>query len=406
MRVAVIGAGLVGLTTAHALHKRNMQVTLIEAENAPGTVTSYANGAQLSYSYTDPLASPALLRALPAILAGRSAGIRIRHKADAHYLRWAASFLWHCLPHQQRKNAIRLEGLAARSAMLMEEYHNNPALDYYHARSGKLVLLNTPPNKQAAEGIARKRKAGNSIEIIDRSRTLELAPELQHWNTPFTSAIFSTSDDVADPNEFSDSLAKYLANVGVEQHYSKRVSAANPTADGICLHSDRTQTTYDAVVVCTGVVGADNSSHNLLRHADKQPAIYPIAGYSLSLPAGPTCPEPSITALAERLVMAKLADRVRIAGFADINPSPKLLDKRLRALLDAAQRIAPEAACYSDTNKCEWVGYRPSTPGGPPDVGATSVPGLFKNVGHGSLGWTLAAATAEIVAEAVEQQSA
>lgn len=406
MRVAVIGAGLVGLTTAHALHKRNMQVTLIEAEDAPGTVTSYANGAQLSYSYTDPLASPALLRALPAILAGRSPGIRIRHKADVHYLRWAASFLWHCLPHQQRKNAIRLEELAARSAELMEEFHENPELDYYHARSGKLVLLETPPNKQTTEGIARKRRAGSSIEIMDRSKTLEIAPQLHRWNTPFTHSIFSTSDDVADPNEFSKALAKFLAKVGVEQRYSTRVTAATPSAEGICLHAGIDHVTYDAVVICTGSVNTTKSSHNLLRHTNQQPAIYPIAGYSLSLRAGTACPEPSITVLAERLVMAKLADRVRIAGFADINPNPNLLQKRLEALRTAAERIAPEAACYSDANKREWIGYRPSTPGGPPDVGATSVPGLFKNVGHGSLGWTLAAATAELVAHAVEQQSA
>ena len=399
MHIGVIGAGVVGLTTADALHQRGLQVTVVEAQEQPGTQASFANGAQLSYSYTDPLASPQLIRSLPAILLGRSKGIQIRHRADVRYLRWAASFLWNCLPHRTRQNARALSRLAARSAELMTRYHADADLSYYRATAGKLVLLEGAPDAAARARLASKQADGIAVELVSRADAIAIEPVLDDWVDDFRYALHAPDDGVADTGEFVCALARRLCGHGVSVQLGRRVLGVQ--RDGTSFHvrtEDGEEQKFDAVVVCAG-----NEAMSLLSQARERQELLPITGYSVSLPVAEKCPKVSITALAHRLVVARLANRVRIAGFADINPQPDQHSQRIDTLLATAARLAPGAADYSVPNPSGWVGQRPSTPGGPPLVGQTSVPGLYQNIGHGSLGWTLAAVTAEIVADAVER---
>ena len=397
MHIGVIGAGVVGLTTANALAQRAHSVTLFEAEAQPASQTSFANGAQLSYSFTDPLASPELLSALPRILLGQSPGIRIRHKADLSYLTWAARFLWNCLPQNQRRNAKSLESLAARSSKLMQSFHKASDLNYFHRNNGKLVLLAAPPGGSLLAGIERKRARGMQIEVLSRRQTLERAPELERWTSQFNCAIASSTDTVADARDFTLALANKLCSQGVRQHYGHKVMELQTETVGVNIVTAKRELAVDAVVICAG-----NNSTALLRpHGISRPLL-PITGYSLTLPKGNDCPDLSVTAMAERLVFAPLESDVRIAGFADIHPTSAGRALRLRELLAVAREIAPNAAGYASEESGDWVGHRPSTPDGLPRIGATGLPGVFENIGHGALGWTLAAATAELVTDAIE----
>lgn len=398
MHIGVIGAGVVGLTTAHALQRRRHRVTLFEANAEPALEASYANGAQLSYSFTDPLASPALIQALPAILLGRSPGLRVRHRADLHYLSWAARFLWNCLPAAQRRNAQALETLAARSAELMADYHLHAELEYYRGTQGKLVLLPGEPSRTQLESTERKRAEGMDIELLDRPATLELAPALGRWSSRFQTSIYAPYDAVADARQFTQSLAGYLCGQKVVQHYLHKVLRLERSAANVSVVTAQAEYEVDAVVVCSG-----NDADELLGPHGVPRALLPITGYSLTLPIGNACPDISVTELGERIVFARLGEDVRIAGFADINAKPAEASLRQNQLLAAAQALAPEVAVYGAADAGTWTGHRPSTPGGQPRVGETGTPGIFQNVGHGALGWTLAAATAELVSDAVEQ---
>lgn len=400
MHIGIIGAGVVGLTTANALLNRSHSVTLVEALEQPAMQTSFANGAQLSYSFTDPLASPELIKALPRILRGLSPGIRIQHRADLEYLSWSARFLWNCLPHRQRRNAKALERLAARSSELMTGFRDQSELPYYHKDNGKLVLLSEPPGRSLLAGIERKRSAGLELGIHTRAETIELAPQLERWNSAFSHSVYAPADSVADAREFTRVLAKQLQSRGVVAHYNEPVTRLVPEQHGVTLVTHSKEITVDATVVCAG-----NQSDKLLGSLGINTPILPITGYSLTLPRGNDCPNLSITAMAERTVFAPLESQVRIAGFADIHPTSTEQSGRIEELLATAAALAPNAASYATSDNGAWVGHRPSTPDGVPRVGATKIPRVFENTGHGSLGWTLAAATAEILSDAIETPS-
>ncbi len=223
MHICVIGAGVIGVSTARALHQRGCRVTVIEALGSPGAVTSFANGAQLSYSFTDPLGSPQLLRALPNIILGRSPGIQIRHKAELAYLQWGAALLWNCLPHQQQRNARRLEQMAQRAGALMESLQTDCSLPFYHKRAGKLILLTQTLSRAQRQGLERKQGAGVDISLVSPEQAQAIEPSLASWQQPYCAALHSKDDAVADAGSFTSLLANKLSKAGVNFIYNQSV---------------------------------------------------------------------------------------------------------------------------------------------------------------------------------------
>lgn len=394
MRVCVIGAGVVGISSAMALQERGAQVTLYEAESGPGQRASLANGAQLSFAYTDPLGSPALLRDLFQILRGNSRGIRLHHRADWHYLRWGAALLWHCLPAQQRRNTLQLEALAQRSLQLVADFNACGAIDYYRRQAGKLVLLDKLPDADLRESVQRKQDNGHCVRLLAREEAIQLEPSLTEWQ-PFVSAVHSATDQVADPQQFTQAAAAHLQRQGAELRFDQPVHNIRAGArPAVRLGPDQWEA-FDALVLCTG-----NQSNELLKDIGQQQPIYPVTGYSVTLPTGGTPIRSSITALSSRLVFAPLPQGLRIAGYADVNP-PNGSDARIDELIAHAKQVAPKVADYSHPKREGWVGHRPMTPSSVPTIGAASAPGIYLNVGHGMLGWTLAFASAEALAARV-----
>ena len=395
MRVIIVGAGVIGAATAYFVAQRGHAVTLLDRHPNVASETSSGNAGQLSYSYTDTLASPGLLRRLPAILRGKDVSTQLR--LDAALLPWGLRFLWYCTQHRADSNTIALLQLALKSATALESLLHDVPLEFGHRQAGKLIITGSDATLTGlATRAALKRRQGMDVQTLDRSQCLAIEPALEGWRSPIAGAVYSSRDDVGDAQLFTRELCNHLAARGRVEVIS------NVTVTGFRRQGrrvvgvetlDRTFES-DAVVMCSGT-----RTNALLRGVGLRVPIYPLKGYSVTVPLGASPPHVSLTDLDQRIVFAHLNGRIRLAGFVDFVGSDASIDaRRIAKLVGLGKSTLPDAGNF-DGSLQEWAGLRPATPSGLPIVGATRVPGLYLNVGHGGLGWTLACGAAQALAE-------
>jgi D-amino-acid dehydrogenase len=396
MRVIIIGAGVVGATTAYFVARRGHEVTMIERNAQAACGTSLANAAQLSYSYTDALASPGMLRNLPAILRGKDLATRMR--LDAALIPWGARFLWHCSRRRSDSNTVALLHLAMRSAAAMATLLSDIPLDFCQRTAGKLILTSSPRAlgnlRQRAE---LKRRHGVAVEILTRAECLVKEPALEDWHGgDIAGAAYAPQDAVGDPHLFATRLCSHLTSQGRIKLIPDTSVAALQQHQGrvVGIDTPRGVIEGDAVVICAGV-----GANALLRPLGLSVPIYPLKGYSITAALGSHTPQVSITDLDRRIVFAKLGSQVRLSGFVDFAGEDASIDAcRIADLARLGRSVLPEAAKL-DRDFKPWAGLRPATPSSLPIVGRTRIPGVHLNIGHGGLGWTLACATAHDLAE-------
>lgn len=402
MHVVVIGAGVVGLTSAYYLSQQGCRVTVVDRENDVAAGASFANAGQLSYSFTDALARPSFIGKIPGVLAGRDNAYQI--KPEPGLVPWGMRFLSQCTSKRAEENTVAVLDIALRSAKLMQELRKELPFDFSSKTAGKIVLLTSPDEVDAARANAAvKSRHGCETEILTASEVLEIEPALEHFSEEFLAAVYSRSDEVADPYLFAVGMKTLLEKsggvtfrLGAEV---ERLSKTNGEAHTVELPDETIEA--DAVVVCTGAW-----SGPLLRSVGINPHIYPVRGYSVTLPPGEAAPNVSVTALSKKIVFSRINGRIRIAGFADFGGFRTDGDvRRIAALVKVARDLAPLAADYDADEQESWGGFRPMTPDGRPHVGKTDIDGLYLNTGHGMLGWTLACASGYDVAHAVTQST-
>jgi D-amino-acid dehydrogenase len=400
MRVIVLGAGVIGVTTAWYLAQTGHAVTLIDQADKVASGTSFANAGQLSYSFTDALARPGFLRRLPSVMLNRDPAIRFQPAPRRDFLRWGIGFLRQCTTACARSNTVAVLGLAMRSSILMRELLARVPLDFSFRSAGKLVLLSSHAELSAARaGAELKRQYGCRTDILAPDDALRLEPALAHMPRKIHGAIWSADDHVGDAHAFAVQLVAHLQrNAGVECRLGEKVTAIrryNNSVTGVVTG----QNEYDADAV---VVSLGCGSPELLRPLGIRAAIWPVRGYSVTLPLGEHPPAASISHTGHRIVFSRIGQHLRIAGFADFVDSRAFDDaERVAALMRMARETAPEAAQYDVSDLQPWGGFRPMTADSRPLTGSTPVRGLYLNTGHGMLGWTLACATGEAVAEAI-----
>ncbi len=320
---------------------------------------------------------------------------------EPHLIPWGLSFITQCTPRHARENTIAVLRTAMRSAELLDELCSNAKFDFSHRAAGKLVLLSDNSELRTAQANCElKKQHGCDTRIVSRDEAVAIEPAIGDMHGDILGAVYSSNDEVADSKSFTDGLRRWLEQSGrvrfrldsnVEGLVLADGNAVGVTIDGEALHAD-------AVCVCMGAW-----SNRILRSAGINPKIYPVRGYSLTLPPGDSAPSVSVTALHHRMVFSRInGGHVRIAGFADFTGfDTSADDRRTRDLHDLARRFAPRAAQYDVSDTKRWGGFRPMTPNGRPRIGATGVPGLFMNTGHGMLGWTLACASSYDAANAI-----
>ena len=399
----MLGAGVVGVVTAWYLARHGFAVTVIEQGESVAAGTSRANAGQLSYSFTDALARPDFLRKLPGVMLGTDPGILFRTRPSAALLRWGRVFLSQCTAPRARDNTVAVLQLAMRSSLLMDSLVEEVPLEFSFVRAGKLVLLSGPEDvTNARQNVLLKSEHGCVTELLTRSEAVDIEPALKEMRSEFVAAVYSRNDHVADARLFTEGLADRLRrNHAAEFRLGETVTGLVAEKDRVRkVVTNRNDYAVDAVVACLGA-----GSAKLLLPLGIDAEIYPVRGYSITLPEGRGAPSASVSDLKNRIVLSRLGQSIRIAGFADfVDFRTRHDEARLDALVTIARHVAPLAADYRGGSMQRWAGFRPMTPDGRPRVGPTRIDGLFLNTGHGMLGFTLALATGDAVADFVARR--
>jgi D-amino-acid dehydrogenase len=400
MHVAVLGAGITGITTAYYLSESGHSVTVFDSDAKPACGASGDNGGQLSYSFTDAMANPSFLLKMPRVLAGLDPAFLVRPGLSLDMARWGLGFLAQCTHRKSLYNTLEILRLAARSSALMDELRSAVPVEFSFRQAGKLVLLSDQAQMDAAAASIRSKRAeGCELEMVSPEKACEIEPALNGFSHRCKAAIWSEADEVGDTRAFTIGLSRWLAEqCGVDLRFNTKVDGLDVRSGTIRgVRADDTTVAVDAVVICLGAW-----SPQLLKPLGLKLNIYPVRGYSITLPAGNAAASVSITELSSKIVFSRINGSVRVAGFADFTGFNTHRDsERARQLFEKARVLAPALADYEAPEHHQWAGFRPMTPDSRPRVGQTHVKGLFLNTGHGMLGWTLACATGRDVADEV-----
>lgn len=400
MHVCVLGAGVVGLTTAWSLARDGHDVTIVEARGGAALEASFANGGQLSYSYVAPLADPAVLPKLPAWLLQRDSALRFIPRFDVQQWRWCAAFLLACRSRRARQTALEMLSLGALSKAALHEIVERESIAFDYVRNGKLVVYRDPHEFEHAR---RKMEllvaAGSNQRALDSHACVALEPALAHALPLIAGGIHTPSEEAGDCHRFGVALADALQRrhrvtiryeTPVRELVSEggRIVAARTAAGDI---------EADAFVVALGL-----GSVPLLDALGVRLPVYPLTGYSLTIHnADPLhTPRVSVTDLHRKIVYAPLGGRLRIAGMVEIaGLSDAQRAGRVELLKRQAQEIFPAAGDYASAQT--WCGHRPATPDSKPLIGRTPYSNLWLNTGHGALGFTLACGSARVIADVI-----
>lgn len=416
MHVVVIGAGIIGLTTAQALLEAGHAVTLVDRADQAAQGTSAQNGGQLSYAYVAPLASPGTLRALPQLLLDPDSPLRIGAGAALREWSWCLAFLQACRPSVVERTTRTLLDLSERSRGRLERWLRNvdpQAIDF--ARNGKLVLSRSTASWRAAlRQVELQAPHGPAQQVLSPGQCLELEPALAGERESLSGGIYTPSEQVADCRKVCDLLLRQLVeHPRFDVHWKAeamhweaaagRVRALRAEVGGQVLRLQA-----DAFVVAAGV-----GSPALVAPLGLRLPIIPLKGYSIEL-AGEhlrRMPGLSITDLSLKTVFAPLGDgpgrRLRVAGIVELVGQDARLDpRRVRQLVDAAaQAVGLRGRRPPLAEIRPWTGFRPATPTGVPIIGpAEGYGNLYINAGQGTLGFTHAFASADLIAGFVSGQ--
>jgi len=399
MHVVVIGAGVVGMTTAWALAREGHRVSVVDAAAAAASGASHGNGAQLSYSYVAPLAGPSIWHDLPGLLFSKDAPVRFRPTFDPFQYRWGLKFLANCTTRAARETTAALLKLAFLSRDTVRAAQDVGALDFDWRESGKLVVYSREESFAAAHAqVDLQAGLGCHQAVFDRDQCMAHEPALQSIANRILGGIFTADDAAADPVKLCGGLQRILSagNGAVDFRFGTRVNRLTLSNGRLA----RLETSQGAIEADAFVLAGGYESRALARSVGVDLPIYPIKGYSLTVDVADdrAAPRASITDYANKVVYARLGGKMRIAGMADIvGPDRNLAAERVAQLVRQAQATFPGAADWSgDLNA--WTGMRPATPSGRPILGASGIPNLALNVGHGPLGFTLAFGSAVTVA--------
>ncbi|MGF6769986.1 D-amino-acid dehydrogenase [Paraburkholderia sp. GAS199] len=404
MRIVIVGAGVIGLTSAYYLSRAGHDVTVVDRQAAVASETSSANGGQLSYSYVAPLAGPGVVSKLPRWLTRADSPVRFRPRLNLEQWRWCLQFLAACTRERSELTTRELLSLSFLSRTLLHEMiAGEPSLDFDFVQSGKLVLHRNASEMRSAVALLEfQRQLGCEQQALSADACVELEPTLAPLRSSLAGGIYTPSEDTADCRRFCRSLEALLRARGVQFSMNTSIDSLKAGARG------------DVKAVCNGealasdhvVVASGTAAARLLNTVGVSVPVYPLKGYSLTfdVAAHMAAPSVSITDFSRKVVYARLGNRLRAAGIADIEGYSLEADPgRLATLRAEVAAMYPDIAVASAGR--EWVGLRPATPRGMPIIGPTRYRNLWLNVGHGALGFTLATGSAATLTQWLAQRS-
>jgi D-amino-acid dehydrogenase len=400
MKIAVLGAGVVGVTSAWFLARAGHEVTVVERREAAGMETSFANGGQISASHAEPWANPGTPKQVLKWLGREDSPMLFRLRADPHQWAWGIAFLRECLPARSRANAAQIAAINRYSLGQLRALRAETGVKYEQQTRGILRLYqDRGALAEAVAAAAVERSHGIDLRELSATECVQLEPALSESAAPIAGGVWAESDESGDAHAFTQQLAQLCAGRGVQFRYGCRIGRME-TGGGRALrvHLDQGETiAADAYLVALG-----SYSPLLLRPLGISIPVYPLKGYSITLALGPgdVAPQVSLSDGAYKLVMSRLGNRLRVAGTAELTGYDTAINAvRCKAIVRRTFELFPRAGRPQEAQF--WAGLRPATPGGVPCIGRTRYANLYINTGHGTLGWTMACGSAAAIADIV-----
>lgn len=400
MHIIVLGAGVIGVTTAYELVKQGHNVTVIEKHSKAAMECSFQNGGQLSYSHAKPWANPAILKYLPRWLCSKNSPLSIR-TFDTDLLTWLCQFLWACRASKVKQTSHDIFKLAEESKAAMHELLTNESLDFDMHHDGTMMCYRTLSSLENGLTQANLQATwGGSHRYLDSLEScITVEPALAHTKQPYCGGIYFPGDAAGNVQKFTSQLAAILEKKGVTFHYNTSITSLLFEKKHIkAIRTNKGEFSADTIIVCLGAM-----SGQLVKPLGINLPIYPLKGYSIDIPIqpgehAPTC---SLTDEAHKIVISRLGNTVRIAGTAEFSGfNAMLYPQRIDMLKHFAKELFPQLSAIDQATV--WTCHRPATPGNLPIIGKTTYDNLLLNTGHGTLGWTLACGSAKRISNLVQ----
>ncbi|AUL47454.1 D-amino acid dehydrogenase small subunit [Bordetella trematum] len=399
MNIIVLGSGVIGTTTAYYLARQGAQVTVVDRQAGPADETSYANAGQVSPGYSTPWAAPGIPTKALKWLFQKHAPLALRVDGSLWQWRWMAAMLANCTTGRYAVNKERMLRLAEYSRDCLRGLRDDTGIQYEQRTQGTLQLFRTDDQLEAARrDIAVLEEVGVPYELLDRAGLPSAEPALARSLDKLSGGLRLPNDETGDCRRFTQALAELSAGLGVQFRFGQ-------TVDGLLLEQGR----INGVRIGGEVLKADayvaafgSYTRDFLAPLGLDLPVYPVKGYSITVPMTDAAASPVSTVLDEtyKIAITRFDKRIRVGGMAELAGFDLRLNPQRRATLEmVVQDLYP--GCGDVAAAEFWTGLRPMTPDSTPIVGATRYDNLFLNTGHGTLGWTMACGSGKLTADLV-----
>ncbi|AFH92053.1 MULTISPECIES: D-amino acid dehydrogenase [Providencia] len=398
MKVLVLGAGVIGVTTAWYLAQEGHEVTVLDRQMDVAEETSAGNAGQISPGYATPWGAPGIPLKAVKWMFEKHAPLAIRPDGTLFQLRWMWQMLKNCDIQHYAMNKSRMVRIAEYSRDCIRQLRADTGISYEGRQGGTLQLFRTEKQfDNAANDIAVLQKEGVPYELLTANELAKAEPALEYVKDKLTGGLRLPNDETGDCQQFTKKLAKMAQDAGVKFQFGRHVEqiltdgnkVSGIRCDGEILQADR----Y--------VVAMGSYSTSLLHNLVKIP-VYPLKGYSLTMPIINAERAPTSTVLDEtyKIAVTRFDDRIRVGGMAEVvGFNLDVLKKRCETLKMVVQDLYQGGGDISQATF--WTGLRPMTPDGTPIVGPTAYSNLYLNTGHGTLGWTMACGSGKLLADLI-----
>lgn len=398
MRVIVLGSGVIGVASAYYLAQQGAEVTVLDRQSGPAEETSFGNAGQISPGYSTPWAAPGIPFKAVKWMFQHHAPLAINLDGSMWQLQWMAQMLKNCNPQSYAVNKERMMRVAEYSRDCLRELRKDTGINYENRAKGTLQLFRKEAQMEAVQrDISVLQECGVSYELLNGNELGRVEPALANAQDKLVGGLHLPNDETGDCYLFTNALAQIAKELGVNFQFNQNVEKLIVEGDEIKgVQVNGTVLTADRYVLAFG-----SYSRDFLKPLDLQLPVYPVKGYSLTIPIVDPAFAPQSTVLDEtyKIAITRFDQRIRVGGMAELSGFNLGLNEDRRATL---QMVTQDLFPGGDMAQASfWTGLRPMTPDSTPIIGATRFKNLFLNTGHGTLGWTMACGSGKLISDIV-----
>lgn len=398
MRVIVLGSGVIGVASAYYLAQQGAEVTVLDRQAGPAEETSFGNAGQISPGYSTPWAAPGIPFKAVKWMFQHHAPLAINLDGSMWQLQWMAQMLKNCNPQSYAVNKERMMRVAEYSRDCLRELRKDTGINYENRAKGTLQLFRKEAQMEAVQrDISVLQECGVSYELLNGNELGRVEPALANTQDKLVGGLHLPNDETGDCYLFTNALAQIAKELGVNFQFNQNVEKLIVEGDEIKgVQVNGKVLTADRYVLAFG-----SYSRDFLKPLDLQLPVYPVKGYSLTIPIVDPAFAPQSTVLDEtyKIAITRFDQRIRVGGMAELSGFNLGLNEDRRATL---QMVTQDLFPGGDMAQASfWTGLRPMTPDSTPIIGATRFKNLFLNTGHGTLGWTMACGSGKLISDIV-----